>query len=130
MIPQRYHVDAVGAQLVKKVLCDPAAPGDVLAVGDHQIDRMLPHHSGQPLLHHLPPRSADNIAQAQNTKRHHWRRYPCRGSVAIAHDPRSTTAAEETIVLATAELNLTFAFCIRTLQSCDSSRRTPRAAEE
>lgn len=70
MVAERDDIDAVGAQLVKEVLRDAASPGDVLGVGDHQIDRMLADDRRQPLMHHLPARPSDDITQAKNAKRH------------------------------------------------------------
>ena len=70
VIAQRDDVDAVGAELVEEVLGDPAAAGDVLAVGDDQVDLALADERRELLVHHLPPGPADDVAEAQNTKRH------------------------------------------------------------
>src|SRR5262249_45537909 len=63
-------IHAVAAQLVEKVRRNAASPSDVLAVGDDQIDLILPHDRGKFLVDDLPPRPSDDVAKRKNAKSH------------------------------------------------------------
>jgi hypothetical protein len=55
---------------VEKIRRDSAAPGDVLGIGNNQVDPAFAHEGRQLLMQNLPPRPAHNIAYAQNPQWH------------------------------------------------------------
>src|SRR5207237_6499982 len=63
-------VDAIRADLVEQVLGDAAAAGDVLAVGDDQVDVALADETRELLVDDLPAGPADDVAEAEDTNRH------------------------------------------------------------
>ena len=62
-------VDAVAADLVEQVLGDAGPAGDVLGVGDDQIDLPLADQAGQFVVNGLAAGPADDVAKAKNFHR-------------------------------------------------------------
>jgi len=70
VIAQRDHIHAIRSQLVEQVLRDAASAGDVLGVGDDQVDLSVADEGGELLVNDLPAGPADDIPQAQDPNRH------------------------------------------------------------
>ena len=64
MVSERHAVDASGNQLPKQLGRDPRSAGDVLGVGDNEIDPAFADELRQFLMQNLPPRPPDDVPQA------------------------------------------------------------------
>ena len=70
MITERDHIDAVGPDLVKQITGDAASAGDVLGVGDDEIDFLLTDDLWELLMNDLSAGSTDDVPQNQNAQWH------------------------------------------------------------
>jgi hypothetical protein len=70
MVAERHDIHAVAPDFVEQVGGDAAPAGDVLGIGDHQIDIPLADEAGEFLMKNLATGPTDNIAQTKNAKGH------------------------------------------------------------
>jgi len=51
---------------VKKIVGDPAASGDIFAIGDDEMNIAFADKGRELLVNHLPPGPADDVAETEN----------------------------------------------------------------